>query len=239
MYSYLLEKHYKEVALKRLITPFFTLLLILNIPLLSQNLPRENQFSGGIQTGYYNGFSVGGNIKIANFAEDFPLQAKLGLGYTFASGGDAMLARKVFINNNTNGVPEESGDILDFRFDFMYKINLLSTKRTFILFGPRYTMFTAFFSFIGGNEEFKVTANQWGIGAGLESYFRMSDKFDLVLHVGYDYFFPSSIEGHDTSYNTDDNNINPRENYKYSDADEAINQPKHMLRLMIGFNYNF
>jgi len=108
LYSHLLEKHYKEVALKRLITPFITLLVILQIPLLSQNLPRENQFSGGIQLGYYNGFSVGGNIKIANFAEDFPLQAKLSLSYTYTSGGDAMFTHKVFINNNTNGVPEES-----------------------------------------------------------------------------------------------------------------------------------
>lgn len=225
--------------MKRITILFFALLFVLQIPLLSQNLPRRNQFSGGIQIGYYNGFSIGGNIKIANFAEDFPLQAKLGFGYTSTSGGDALLARKVFINNNTNGVPEESGDLLDFRFDFLYKINILSTKRTYIFFGPRYTMFTAFFSYIGGNEEFKVTADQWGIGTGLESYFKMSEKLDLVLHAGYDYFFPSSLDGHDTSYSPDDSNVNPREDYKYDDADEAINQPKHMLRLMIGVNYNF
>lgn len=207
--------------------------------LISQNTPRENQFSGGLQLGYYNGFSIGASAKIANFAEDFPLAAKFGFGYTSTSGGNALDARKIFINNNTNGVPEESGDILDFRFDFMYNINLLSTKRTFIVFGPRYTTFTAFFSYIGGNEEFKVTSDQWGVGAGLESYFRMSEKFDLVLHAGYDYFFPSELHGHDTTYNPDDNNVNPREDYKYADADDAINQPKHMLRLMIGFNYNF
>ncbi len=225
--------------MKRILILLFILLIVSQTPLLSQNLQRENQFSGGIQFGYYNGFSFGANVKIANFAEDFPLEAKLGFGYTSTSGGDAMLARKVFINNNTNGVPEESGEIIDFRFDFMYNINLLSTKRTFILFGPRYTTFTAFFSYIGGNEEFKVTANQWGIGAGLESYFRMSERFDLVLHAGYDYFFPNSLDGHDTSYKPDDKNVNPREDYKYADADEAINQPKHMLRIMIGFNYNF
>jgi len=225
--------------LKSILKILAVLMIFLPFSLLSQNMPRENQFSGGLQLGYYNGFSIGVNAKIANFAEDFPLAAKLGFGYTSTSGGNALDARKIFINNNTNGVPEESGDILDFRFDFMYNINLLSTKRTFIVFGPRYTTFTAFFSYIGGNEEFKVTSNQWGIGAGLESYFRMSSKFDLVLHAGYDYFFPSELHGHDTTYNPDDNNVNPREDYKYADADDAINQPKHMLRLMIGFNYNF
>ena len=215
------------------------LFFLLNYSLLSQNLPRENQFSSGLQIGYYNGFSIAANAKIANFAENFPLQAKLGIGYTSTSGGDALDARKIFINNNTNGVPEESGDFFDFRFDFMYNINLLSTKRTFIVFGPRYTTFTAFFNYIGGNEEFEVTSNQWGIGLGIESYFRMSSKFDLVLHAGYDYFFPSELHGHDTTYSPDDNNVNPREDYKYADADDAINQPKHLLRLMIGFNYNF
>lgn len=225
--------------MKSILKIFVVLLLFVPFSLLSQNTPRENQFSAGLQLGYYNGFSIGANAKIANFAEDFPLQAKLGFGYTSTSGGNALDARKIFINNNTNGVPEESGDILDFRLDFMYNVNLLSTKRTFIVFGPRYTTFTAFFSYIGGNEEFKVESNQWGIGAGLESYFRMSSKFDLVLHAGYDYFFPSKLHGHDTTYSPDDNNVNPREDYKYADADDAINQPKHMLRLMIGFNYNF
>ena len=60
-----------------------------------------------------------------------------------------------------------------------------------------------------------------------------------MLHAGYDYFFPSDVHGHDTTYNPDDNNVNPRDDYKYADVDDAINQPKHMVRLMIGFNYNF
>ncbi|MEN8191448.1 MAG: hypothetical protein ABFS12_01445 [Bacteroidota bacterium] len=224
--------------MRKVIKLLAVLMFLMNIILFSQNLPRENNFSSGLQIGYYNGFSIGMNALIANFAEDFPLAAKIGFGYTSTSGGNALDARKIFINNNTNGVPDESGDILDFRFDFLYNIHLLS-KRTYLVFGPRYTMFTGFYSYIGGNEEFEVTSDQWGVGTGLESYFRMSSKFDLVLHAGYDFFFSSDLHGHDTTYNPDDVNVNPREDYKYSDADAAINQPKHMIRLMIGFNYNF
>ncbi|MCK5455497.1 MAG: hypothetical protein KAI45_00130, partial [Melioribacteraceae bacterium] len=106
--------------MKSILKILAVLMIFLPFSLLSQNMPRENQFSGGLQLGYYNGFSIGVNAKIANFAEDFPLAAKLGFGYTSTSGGNALDARKIFINNNTNGVPEESGDILDFRFDFMY-----------------------------------------------------------------------------------------------------------------------
>ncbi|RLD84671.1 MAG: hypothetical protein DRJ07_04635 [Bacteroidetes bacterium] len=72
----------------------------------------------------------------------------------------------------------------------------------------------------------------------------MATKIDLVVSAGIDYYFPSTLSGHDTSYSPDDQNINTRndnenndEPFTYSDADAAINQPKIMPRLMIGINY--
>ncbi len=100
-------------------------------------------------------------------------------------------------------------------------------------------MFTANFNFIGGNEDFDITSNQWGIGFGLKSYFEISHSFDFVASAGFDYYFDSELSGHDTRYNPDGEDINARNDYTYSDADGAINNPDFQLRLMVGINYHF
>jgi hypothetical protein len=62
---------------------------------------------------------------------------------------------------------------------------------------------------------------------------------DLVFSLGYDYFFTSSLNGHDTSYSPDNENVNDRQGFTFQDADDAINQPKHNLKAMVGLSYNF
>ena len=42
------------------------------------------------------------------------------------------------------------------------------------------------------------------------------------------------MNGHDTTYNPNDENVNPRKDYDYGDADEAVNQPKLEVRAMAG-----
>jgi hypothetical protein len=61
----------------------------------------------------------------------------------------------------------------------------------------------------------------------------------LIFSFGYDYFFISTLYGHDTSYSPDGENVNGREDFTFQDADNAINQPKHNVKAMIGLSYNF
>ena len=61
---------------------------------------------------------------------------------------------------------------------------------------------------------------------------------DLVINIGYDYYIKSTLYGHDTSYNPDGQDLNPREEYNFNDADKAINQPNHQLKFMLGLSYN-
>ena len=75
----------------------------------------------------------------------------------------------------------------------------------------------------------------WFVG---DSSFRIIPAIDLVINLGYDYFISETLQGHDTSYNPEDQNVNAREDYTFTDADNAINQPKHQIKAMIGFNYN-
>lgn len=98
-----------------------------------------------------------------------------------------------------------------------------------IVFGPRYSSFRANFKYVGGNEDFDVTSKQFGLGLGAESQFKINNKLNLLAAVGLDYFFNSTLKGHDTSYSPDDDNVNPRNDnendnaqFTYKDANKAI-----------------
>jgi hypothetical protein len=212
--------------------------LLLQISSIAQSNPGP-YLSAGIDLGYNNGLGSQGFLTISNFTQDVPLSIRLGLGYTSVNPGDPVEARSIFINDATNGVPEKSGRVWDFRMDFMLPVQIFSFKKSSLFFGPRYSEFTAEFDFIDGNEFFNINSNQWGVGFGVESDFLITHRMDLVLTTGFDYYFLGIIEGHDTSYGPDGEIINGRKDYTYQDADRAINQPKVVYKAMLGFNYFF
>jgi len=197
------------------------------------------QFSSGLLLGYTSGFGVEAFGVASNFADGFPLQARLGIGFTSVDAGSAPDARRVFINNATNGIPEKKGQTTDFSLDVGYPVNLFSMKRAFVFGGVRYARFKGNFKYVGGNEDFDVKSSHWGIGGALQSFFPMGGRFDLVLNAGLDYFFSSTLTGHDTAYDPDGTAVNPREDYTYTDADAAIGQPEFRPILMLGMNYRF
>ena len=73
------------------------------------------KFSGGVLAGYNRGLGFRANVTASNFAREFPFKLRLGLGYTFLNPGDALDARRIFINNNTNGTPEKNGRSIRFQ----------------------------------------------------------------------------------------------------------------------------
>lgn len=174
---------------------------------------------------------------ITDFADGFPLQLRLGLGYTQVKARQAAEARQVFINDATNGVASKSGRQWDVALDFLYPLKILNLNRTYLFVGPRHVRFTGNFKYTGGNEDFDVTSHQWGVGLGLACYYRMSQRADLVVSVGADNYFKSVLSGHDTSYSPDGDHVNSRNDFTYEDADDAIEQPTRQLRFMIGVSY--
>ncbi len=195
--------------------------------------------STAVTLGYSSGFNIQASLMISDFARDFPMSARLGIGISSVEPGNPAEARRIFINNATNGIPEEKGSQWDFRLDLLHPVHLLSMKRAYLYGGLRYAKFKGNFKYVGGNEDFDVISKHWGIGTGLESHFPMGSSVDLILTGGIDYFLSSKLAGHDTSYSPDEDPVNPREEYTYDDADEAINQPKIEFRLMLGFAYHF
>ena len=209
------------------------------MPAAAQRGNAQGKLALGGGLGYYGGtgFQVSGTL--SDFAEGLPLSARLTIGLALVSPGDAWAARRIFVNNNTNGVPETSGRMLDVRLDVTHPVRLFNLRRAYLFGGLRRSFFLGKFTFIDGNEEFEVTSKHWGLGLGVDSYFRVSRNIDLVVTTALDYFFPSTLSGHDTSYSPDNNNVNPEGGYRYQDADKAINQPKLEPRLMLGFSYRF
>ncbi len=197
------------------------------------------KFSGELVLGAYGGpgFQVSGVL--TNLASNWPFDIRFGASHASVEPGKAADARRIFINDATNGIPEKNGSIWSLGFDLMAPIKLPVFANAKVFGGPRYSMFRANFKYVGGNEDFDVTSKQWGIGGGLENRFPINSQLDLVLTGGVDYFFKSRLYGHDTSYSPDGQDVNPRDDYSYNDADDAIEQPKYQIQIMFGVGYHF
>ena len=219
-------------------TSLLVALFCISIFSYSQNTSKQDsKFAVGLFAGYNRGLGFNANLTALQPLESLPINLRIGIGYTKLDPGNSTDARRIFINNATNGVPEEKGKSFDYRLDFLWETNLLNLEESYIVFGPRYSSFTANFKYVGGNEDFDVTSKQFGLGLGAETHFKISNNFNLVAAAGLDYFFNNTLKGHDTSYSPDDDNVNPRENYDYSDANKAIKQPSLMPRVLLGVIY--
>ncbi len=223
----------------------FIAFICISIFSFSQNTTtQDSKFALGFSTGYNRGLGFQANFTSLNPIESLPVHIRVGIGFTSLDPGSSSDARRIFINNATNGVPEEKGKAFDYRLDFMWQSNILNLEESYIVFGPRYSSFKANFKYVGGNEDFDVTSKQFGFGLGAETHFKISEKLNLVALAGLDYFFSNTLIGHDTQYSPDDDNVNPRndnqnndEQFTFSDANEAIKQPSFMPRIMLGVVY--
>lgn len=221
------------------------LFLVLNLTAFAQDSNNnQSNFSVGFLTGYNRGLGFQANLTAHKPLESSAINIRFGIGYTSLDPGNSADARRIFINNATNGVPEEKGRSFDYRLDVLVPSSIFSFKESYFLFGPRYSSFRGNFKYVGGNEDFDVTSKQFGLGIGAESHFKMNTKINLVLSAGLDYFFDATLKGHDTSYSPDNDNVNPRNDnqngnvkFTYKDANKSINQPLLMPRFLVGFNY--
>ena len=208
-----------------------TLVLVLAWPSdLHAQAPRL--YAGG-SMGYQNGPAVQFFGLARDFAEGLPVTARLRLGWAGVEPGSAAAARRIFINNATNGTPEKKGRTLDMGLDAIFPFGDRATWYA----GVRRSSFKANFRYVGGNEDFDVVSTQWGIALGAETTYEMGARTALVFSGGAEYFRASRLTGHDTSYSPDGDNANPREEYVYADADDAIAQPKLRPVLLVGVRY--
>ncbi len=208
------------------------------VVILASQFSYGTDFSAGLGVGYGQGFAMRGNGTLFNFAQGFPLGLEFGITYTPIDPGNALEARRVFIANATNGTPMKYGETWDLRMDLLYKVPLLGPHASFLYAGVRRSFFDGTFRYVGANEEFDVTGQEWGVGIGGKGLFSISSRVDLALTLGVDAYFDGPLHGHDTTYTPNNDNVNPHEDFTYKDASSVINMPKIVPVLMIGLNYN-
>ncbi|PKQ61704.1 hypothetical protein BZG02_14870 [Labilibaculum filiforme] len=217
----------------------FLLLFASSIKAQEQNKFKQKtdfQFTAGLN----RGINMGASLVLHELSTEFPFDIRFGVGYTWLNPGSSADARRIFINNATNGVPEEKGHSIDARIDFLKPMTLMGNTSSYWFIGPRYSKFRGNFKYVGGNEDFDVTSPQFGFGGGFESHYKISDGLKLIIIGGLDYYLPAKLQGHDTSYYPDNDNVNARTNnetdtnFRYKDADKAVDQPKFMPRFLVG-----
>jgi hypothetical protein len=178
---------------------------------------------------FLGGFQGGGAGRVEVSADHLfhrlPLGLVLGIGHAWVDPGDPALARQVFINDATNGTPEKSGGVWDLRLDAVWWSKVGWLDEFGFYGGIRYSMFSGEFRYVGGDEDFTVTSNAWGIGAGVRGGIAINRHWGLSGSVGLDWFPQQTIYGHDASYSSDGTIVNQRQNFTWADANRAINQP--------------
>jgi hypothetical protein len=210
-----------------------------------QKTNRSIGFNGSLMTGYNRGFGMLGSITASNLDKDIPFRMRFSLGVNFLNPGNAEEARRIFVNNATNGTPEKKGHSIDYKLDFLMPRTIFGIEHSYLGVGPRFSSFVGDFKYVGGNEDFEVRSYQWGMGANLENHIDLVKNVELVISYGLDFYFPSTLTGHDSSYSPDNDNVNPKDDnqdndipFRYSDANRAVRQPMFMPHLMIGISFD-
>jgi len=227
---------WKFIAICLIVLVFLIAVGHTQVPIINPVKPKVGM---SLAIGSKSGFGSEIACNFTNLASGLPFDLRVGIGYAHVTPGDPIAARRIFINDATNGVPEANGRNWDYKLDVIVPMNGFLLGKTSFYGGPRYSRFTANFRYVGGNEDFDVRSNQWGVGGGLESAFAITPRFDLMVTTGVDYLPSAELKGHDTSYNPNRETGKERDDYTFADADEAINQPKLEMKLLLGLKYNF
>lgn len=195
---------------------------------------RGVDFRWGALGGYNHGLGARGEVVALHLSRDLPLGIGFGLGYTRLDPGHAGDARRIFINDATDGTPEKEGWFLDFRLDALWYVHAGRLQNAALFAGVRRDVFRGRFRFVGGNEDFTIEADDWGFGLGARGEVKLGRQLSLLGSIGFDYYPWSSLYGHDTRYSSDGSEDNGREGYAWRDADRAVNQPRFVPSVMLG-----
>ena len=199
---------------------------------------RAVDLSVGAFAGYQNGFGLSALGTAGSLIKNVPLGVDFGIGVTWLNPGDAALARAVFVNDATNGTAQTSGSVWDLRLDAVWFFHMSGLEQTGVFLGPRLSLFSGDFHYVGGNEDFTVTSNNWGVGAGVRGAIPLSRHWGLAVQAGLDWYPVITLYGHDSTYSSTGYSVNPKAGYDFSAAYAAINQPHFVPSLLVGLSWN-
>jgi hypothetical protein len=187
--------------------------------------------------GYQQGFGIRATGEAADLVHGAPLGLAFSVAYVFMDPGSPEAARSIFINDATNGTPETSAHTWTLGLNAVYYLHVPGVDRLGIFLGPRFSSFSGRFKYFGGNEDFYVTTDEWGLGTGIQCSIPLSPHWGIGLSLGFDWYPSATLYGHDTSYSTSGTIVNGRAGYTWTDANAAVNQPQYVPSLLIGVSW--
>ena len=208
------------------------MLLLSPVSLFALDLSQE------LAIGYYDDLGITLGLRVED--PGFPVFAQGRIGTTYQMDpGNAEEARLIFINGNQGGSVEEYGQSYFFALDLGWKALSRKSMQLELVASGLVNRYNANFAYIGDNEDFTVKTTAFGFGVGGNMRILFSGRQSaLVVKCGIEYFPKTKFEAHGTYYYTpDDEDSNPREDYTYDDADEAVNQPRFRPYVMLGIIY--
>jgi hypothetical protein len=187
--------------------------------------------------GYQQGFGIRATGEAARLIQDAPLGLSFSIAYVFMDPGNAQAARSIFINDATNGTPETSGQTWTLALNAIWYLRVPGVEDFGIVLGPRFSAFSGRFKYVGGNEDFNVTTDEWGVGTGVQCNVPLSPHWGIAISAGFDWYPSATLYGHDTSYSTNGTIINGNNAYTWVDANAAVNQPQYVPSILIGVSW--
>lgn len=227
--------------IRKIILPLFAFTLFVMAPLSEVSAAKKKGgpvLSVGPFGGFLNGAGAGVEFSATRLSSSYPFGLYMGVGYfSQQNSGVAVEARKIFINDATGGNDniEKYGKTLYFMADLGYEFIAKSDIGLSAYAGARHARYKAHFNYQGGNEAFDVYNNSWGFGGGVRLALKLNSKLSFCLNTGVDYFFPAQLVGHGNFYDPEGIDDNPRNDYTYTDADNAINQPDTNAKVLVSF----
>jgi hypothetical protein len=184
--------------------------------------------------GYQQGFGIRAAGDASQLVKGVPLGLSFSVAYVMMDPGDPAAARSVFINDATNGTPETSGQSWTLGLNLVWNLRVPGVEGFGLVLGPRFSAFSGRFKYVGGNEDFTVTSNEWGVGTGAQCTVPLSRHWGIAVSAGFDWYPSATLYGHDTSYASDGTIVNGRNNYTWASANAAVNQPQFVPSILIG-----
>jgi hypothetical protein len=211
-----------------------TRVTLLAAPWICASPARAVDLGASGMIGYQQGFGIRATGDASHLVTGLPLGLSFSVAYVMMNPGDPVAARSIFINDATDGTPESSGQSWTLGLNLVWNLRVPGVEGFGILLGPRFSAFSGRFRYVGGNEDFTVTTNEWGVGTGAQCSIPVSRHWGIALSAGFDWYPSATLYGHDTSYASSGTIVNGRANYTWASANEAVNQPQFVPSILVG-----
>jgi len=222
----------EEKAMKNTKSEIRAYLMVIGLVWTTMGLTQP--LSGTIAVGYNDGPGM-----LFTTALPFWPSLRLGVGYTAVNPGRAEKIHNLFMPAGPATGSRKSADVVDLRLDFTRQIHWFELAPLRLFAGPRLAFFNAQFDYPIEADAIDLHSTHWGVGIGLEAFFRLSRYTHLVVSHGFDYFFLDEVVAGDSVYRPDNTSLNARPGVEFTDINEVLHQPVFEIRWMVGVQYRF